>query len=86
MNKETVVWYDFRKKIPKEMHGTFTKVMIVRDAGGEYALLDDTKPDRRRVFLDCNGIHGSTLVEDLNDIKFIAFRPKGPKKESEKTP
>ncbi len=75
---ERISWHPFPKDVPKEMRGHFTKVMIDRGSGAEFAMLDDNKPNKREVYLDCNGVLGSTLVEDLNDIKFIARRPIGP--------
>ncbi len=78
MIKEIIRWYPFPKKLPKGMNDTLTKVMIDRGNGVEFATLDSTVPDRLKFFLECRGILGGTLVEDINEIKYIAYNPIGP--------
>ncbi len=78
MRKETINWYPFPKKLPKGMREATTRVMIDRGNGVEYATLDSTTPDRLKFFLECKGIHGGTLIEDINEILYIAFNPIGP--------
>lgn len=88
MIKEIIRWYPFPNKLPKGMSDTLTKVMIDRGNGVEFATLDSTVPNRLKFFLECRGILGGTLVEDINEILYIAYNPVGPveqiKKEEEK--
>lgn len=78
MKKETINWQPFPKKLPKGMLGRNTKVMIDRGNGVEFATLDNTEHDRFKFFLECKGIHGGTLIENINEIQYIAFNPIGP--------
>ncbi|MCF7843407.1 hypothetical protein K9M47_00745 [Candidatus Gracilibacteria bacterium] len=95
MIKEIIKWEAFPKKLPKNMLGTITKVMIDRGNGVELATLDSTVPDRFKFFLECKGILGGTIIEDINEILYIAHNPIGPielikkeekKKKEQKTP
>lgn len=78
MKKETITWYSFPKELPEGMLGRNTKVMIDRGCGVEFATLDNTVSDRFKFFLECRGILGGTLIEDNNEILYIAFNPTGP--------
>lgn len=67
--QEIITWYPFPEGLPKKIGH---KVIVMRK--GEKSA-DSAIYDRGRVYLNCNGILGSTEVTEK--VRFIADAPKG---------